>query len=111
MLKTLIELLGDDAPVLHRYLVKALVYGLLCGLTILSVLPVLGHLLAGDVPGATGWLGVLLVASLVCWALRRVVEKAGIRVGVAVLQGAGIASATTSRSCRWAGSTPTTPHA
>ncbi|WP_248919905.1 ABC transporter ATP-binding protein [Pseudomonas entomophila] len=87
MLKTLIELLGDDAPVLHRYLAKALVYGLLCGLTILSVLPVLGHLLAGDVPGATRWLGVLLVASLACWALRRVVEKAGIRVGVAVLQG------------------------
>ncbi|MDR0278783.1 MAG: ABC transporter ATP-binding protein/permease [Paucimonas sp.] len=87
MLKTFIELLGDDAAFLHRYLAKALVYGLLCGLSIVAVVPVLGSLLAGDTQAAARWLAVLLLGVLLCWALRRSVEKAGIRVGVGVLQG------------------------
>ncbi|MHA6195958.1 ABC transporter ATP-binding protein [Pseudomonas wadenswilerensis] len=87
MLKTFLELLGDDAAFLYRYLTRALVYGLLCGLTIVAVVPVLGSLLAGDMQAAVRWLGLLLLGVLLCWALRRVVEKAGIRVGVGVLQG------------------------
>ncbi len=87
MLKTFLELLGDDAAFLYRYLARALVYGVLCGLTIVGVVPVLDSLLANDAQAAARWLGLLLVGVLLCWALRRVVEKAGIRVGIGVLQG------------------------
>ena len=86
MLKTFIQLLGDDAPVLRRYLWLTLAYGLLCGLVIVTLMPLLGSLLGDDMPGTWRWLGVLLVGVLLCWALRRTVEKAGIRVGIAVLR-------------------------
>ena len=86
MLKTFIQLLGEDAPVLRRYIWMALFYGLLCGLTIVTLVPVLTSLLGGDVRAAGQWLIVLLIGVVVCWALRRTVEKAGIRVGIAVLQ-------------------------
>ena len=86
MLKTFIQLLGDDAPVLRRYLWLTLAYGLLCGLVIVTLIPLLGSLLGDDMPGTWRWLGVLLVGVLLCWALRRTVEKAGIRVGIAVLR-------------------------
>ena len=86
MLKTFIQLLGDDAPALHRYLGMTVVYGLLSGLTIVSLIPVLSHLLRSDLSGATRWLAVLLTGVLLCWALRRAVEKAGVRVGIGVLQ-------------------------
>ena len=86
MLKTFIQLLGDDAPVLRRYLWLALAYGLLCGLVIVTLMPLLGSLLGDDMPGTWRWLGVLLAGVVLCWALRRRVEKAGIRVGIAVLQ-------------------------
>ncbi|HKS15099.1 MAG TPA: ABC transporter ATP-binding protein [Pseudomonas sp.] len=86
MLNTFIHLLGDDAPVLRRYLGLTLAYGLLCGLTIIILMPLLGSLLGEDARGAGQWLCVLLVGVLLCWALRRTVEKAGIRVGIAVLQ-------------------------
>lgn len=86
MLKTFTQLLGEDARILHRYLGMTLVYGLLCGLSILSVLPVLGNLLGNDTRAAGQWLAVLLAGVVLTWALRRRVERAGIRVGVAVLQ-------------------------
>lgn len=86
MLKTFIQLLGEDAPVLRRYLWMTLVYGLLCGLTIVTLVPVLTHLLGADVRSAGQWLIALVIGVVVCWALRRTVEKAGIRVGIAVLQ-------------------------
>lgn len=86
MLKTFNQLLGEDARVLRRYLWMTLVYGLLCGLTIVTLVPVLTRLLNGDVRSAGQWLTALLIGVLVCWALRRTVEKAGIRVGIAVLQ-------------------------
>src|SRR5207253_5067648 len=86
VLKTFIQLLGEDAPVLRRYIWMALFYGLLCGLTIVTLVPVLTSLLGGDVRAAGQWLIVLLIGVVVCWALRRTVEKAGIRVGIAVLQ-------------------------
>ncbi|MFK3943451.1 ABC transporter ATP-binding protein [Pseudomonas monteilii] len=87
MLKTFIALLGADARVLYRYLGLTLVYGLLSGLTIVTVVPVLSHLLDGAPGRAAAWLVVLLVGVALCWGLRRVVEKLGIRVGIAVLQG------------------------
>ena len=88
MLKPLLELLGDDAPVLHRYVWMAVFYGLLSGLTLTTLVPVLGHLLANDLRGAALWLLVTLAGMAVCWACRRRVERAGVAVGVALLQGA-----------------------
>ena len=87
MLKTFIQLLGEEAPVLRRYLWMTLAYGLLCGLTIVTLVPVLTHLLGSELRSAAQWLVVLMIGVALCWALRRTVEKAGIRVGIAVLQG------------------------
>jgi ATP-binding cassette subfamily B protein len=86
MLKTFTQLLGDDTSILLRYLCLTMLYGLVCGLSIVSVLPVLGSLLNNELHTSKQWLLVLLVGVVLCWALRRTVEKAGIRVGVAVLQ-------------------------
>lgn len=88
MLKTLIELLGEDALVLRRYIWMAVIYGVLCGLTMTALVPVLLHLLGGDVPQMVPWLIVLLSGLVICWVLRRYVEQAGVRVGVAILRGA-----------------------
>ncbi len=87
MLKTLIELLGEDARFLRRYAWMAVAYGVLCGLTIALLVPVLTHLLGGDVRAAAPWLATLLAGVAICWGWRRRVEQAGVRVGVAVLQG------------------------
>ncbi|TXG00911.1 ABC transporter ATP-binding protein [Massilia arenae] len=86
MLNSLLRLLGDDAAALRRYLRLALAYGVLCGLTIAALAPVVIRLLAGDGKGAAAWLAALLVGIVVCWILRRQVEQAGVRAGVAVLQ-------------------------
>ena len=88
MLKTFIQLLGDDAPVFRRYCAMALAYGVLSGLTITALVLALGRLLTGDTDGAALWLSVLLAGLAACWAWRRQVERAGVRVGVTVLQGA-----------------------
>lgn len=88
MLKTLFALLGETSPVLRRYLALAVVYGLLCGLALTALVPVVGALLTGDMSAARTWLAVLLAGMAACWALRGVVERAGVRVGVALLQDA-----------------------
>jgi ATP-binding cassette subfamily B protein len=41
MLKTFMLLLGQDAPVLRRYGWMAVAYGVLCGLTITALAPLL----------------------------------------------------------------------
>ncbi|PQZ70296.1 ABC transporter ATP-binding protein [Achromobacter sp. MYb9] len=87
MLKSLMQLLGRDAPVLRRYLWLALVYGVFCGLTIASIVPMLTHLLGAEARRAAPWLIALLGGAGICWALRGYVERAGVRVGVAILQG------------------------
>ncbi|QBF26983.1 ABC transporter ATP-binding protein [Pseudomonas tructae] len=87
MLKTFIRLLGDDAPVFRRYLAMAIAYGLLCGLSICTLVPVLRALLAGDTVIAAQWLVLLVLSMAACWAMRRRLDKAGVAVGVAVLQG------------------------
>lgn len=86
MLKTFVRLLGEDMPVLRRYAWMAGAYGVLCGLVMATLVPVLGHLLAGEVRRTAAWLSVLLAGVALCWLLRRQVERAGVRVGVAVLQ-------------------------
>ncbi|MCX7291731.1 ABC transporter ATP-binding protein [Janthinobacterium sp.] len=88
MLKTFIQLLGDDAPVFRRYCAMALAYGVLSGLTMTALVLALGRLLAADTGGAALWLLALLAGLVACWAWRRQVEKAGVRVGVTILQGA-----------------------
>ncbi|WP_429044652.1 ABC transporter ATP-binding protein [Aeromonas hydrophila] len=86
MLNTFLRLLGGDAVLLRRYGLQALLYGLLCGLTLVCLVPVLTHLLRDETDAASGWLLVQLIGVLLCWTLRRRVEKAGIAVGVAVLR-------------------------
>ena len=88
MLKAFVHLLGDDAPVFHRYLRMAVSYGLLSGLTLTTLVPVLGCLLTGEVSGAALWLLLTLAGMLASWAGRRRVERAGVAVGVVILQGA-----------------------
>lgn len=86
MLKTFMELLGGDARVLRRYAALAVAYGLISGLTIVTLVPILSRLLAGDAAGAAPWLLLLAAGMVVCWAWRRQVEKAGVAVGVAILK-------------------------
>ncbi|QIL73788.1 ABC transporter ATP-binding protein (plasmid) [Diaphorobacter sp. HDW4B] len=86
MLSTLVRLLGDDTRLLRRYVRMALAYGVLCGLTVAALVPLLTGLLHGDVDAALPWLGALMAGVLVSWIARRHVEQAGVGVGVAVLQ-------------------------
>lgn len=87
MLKTFLHLLGTDTPVFRRYLRLAVAYGVLSGLSIAALVPVLAALLAGDMPRALPWLAALLAGVAACWILRRHVEQAGVRVGVTILRG------------------------
>jgi ATP-binding cassette, subfamily B, bacterial IrtB/YbtQ len=93
MLKTFVRLLGEDAPTLRRYAAMAVFYGLLSGLTLITLVPVIRHLLFGDLAGAGRWLLVLLIGVTACALWRR-----------ALCKGRGNASAITWRACRWAGS-------
>ena len=86
MLKTLMQLLGDDARLFRRYAWMAVLHGLLGGLVVTALVPVLSRLLAGDVRGAAAWLAVLLAGVVLCWAWQRQVEKAGLGLGAAVLR-------------------------
>lgn len=86
MLKAFLQLLGEDAFVFRRYLKFAVGYSLLCSLTLVLLVPVLTHLLTGDINAAIPWLLVLLVGMLFCWYLRHQVEQAGVRVGITVLK-------------------------
>ena len=86
MLKTFLQLLGDDAFVFRRYLKFAVGYSLLCSLTLVLLVPVLTNLLTGDINAAIPWLLALLVGMLFCWYWRHQVEQAGVRVGVTVLK-------------------------
>ena len=88
MLKTFIQLLGDDARVFRRYASLAVAYGLISGLTMVTLVPILSHLLAADAGATALWLLWLVTGMVVCWVWRRQVEKAGVAVGVAILQSA-----------------------
>ena len=80
------QLLGEDTALLRRYLGLVTVYGVLSGLTILALIPLLYYLLIGQLSVATTWLVILLFGILICWGVRWHVEQAGVRVGVAILQ-------------------------
>ncbi len=86
MFKTFSRLLGDDARIFHRYAWMAVVLGLLNGLIITALVPILSHLLAGDVHSAGLWLLALGIGLVACWAWRRQVEEASVAVRVAVLR-------------------------
>lgn len=86
MLKILTHLLGEDIVLLRRYLGLAIGYSLLSGLIILTFIPIITYLMSGDSANASVWLAILLLGILACWLVRSHVEKAGVRVGVAVLQ-------------------------
>lgn len=86
MLTTFVRLLGKDVTFLRRYGWLAAAYGLACGLTIAATAPLLTHLLAGDARQAAPWLAAVLAGVVCCAALRLPVERAGVRVGVAILQ-------------------------
>ncbi len=86
MYKTFSRLLGDDAPIFHRYAWMAVVLGLLNGLVITALVPILGHLLAGDAHGAGLWLLALGTGLVACWAWRRQVEQASVALRVTVLR-------------------------
>lgn len=88
MLKSFIQLLGDEADVFKRYAWKAVLYGVLSGLTMTALVPVLRNLLAAHLGAATMWLLLLLAGVVICWAWRREVEKASVEVRIAVLKGA-----------------------
>ena len=86
MLKTFLKLLGSDAPVFRRYAWMAVALGILNGLTITALVPVVTHLLEGDLRATAMWLAVLAVGLLVCSVWRGKVEKASVQVRITVLQ-------------------------
>ncbi|WP_287914848.1 ABC transporter ATP-binding protein [Comamonas sp.] len=86
MLKTFTQLLGNARPVFQRYLWLAVTYGLLCGLTISTLVPLLRSGLQGDTVTAVCWMLVLVLGVVTSWLWRRWVEKAGVQVGTAVVQ-------------------------
>lgn len=88
MLKSFIQLLGDDAAIFKRYAWMAVFYGLFSGLTMTAVVPVLRNLLAENLGMTALWLMVLLAGVVLCWVGRRAVEKASVEVRIAVLKGA-----------------------
>ena len=86
MLKTFLKLLGSDAPVFRRYAWMAVALGILNGLTITALVPVVTYLLEGDLRATAMWLAVLAVGLLVCSVWRGKVEKASVQVRITVLQ-------------------------
>ncbi|MEE1866973.1 ABC transporter ATP-binding protein [Pseudomonas auratipiscis] len=87
MLSTLLRLLGDSAPALRRYLLMTVLYGVFSGVTISVLVPIMLHLLSGDLRRAAVWLALLAAGMTLCWVWRRRMEQTGIALAVAVLQG------------------------
>lgn len=86
MLNTLMSLLGHDVAIFRRYLIMVVLYGLLNGITVVLLVPLLSHLLAGEVRPATFWLAGFLGCAALAWWWRVQVDRAGVRVGVSVLR-------------------------
>ena len=85
MIKTFLKLLGDDASIFRQYVLMAALYGLISGLTMVSLVPIITHLLNNEIRQVYTWLIVLFVGVLISWLLRRKVENAGMNVGAASL--------------------------
>ncbi|GAA5098667.1 ABC transporter ATP-binding protein [Wohlfahrtiimonas larvae] len=88
MFKIFSQLLGDDSRFLNQYLTKAVIYGVLSGLTITVLIPVVFYTLKGEVSSAVIWLILLLIGVIACWKLRQLTELAGIKVGESILRNA-----------------------
>ena len=88
MLKTFIRVLGEDVSVFYRYIWLVIIYGVLCGISMTLLVPVITYLFSGETGQALRWLAALLLGLFLCWGLRNAVEQAGVRVGCAILQGA-----------------------
>ncbi|WP_075179235.1 ABC transporter ATP-binding protein [Neptunomonas phycophila] len=86
MLNVFRMLLGPDARTLRRYLALAVTYGVLSGVTMVTLIPLVRSLFTEDLTTTLAWLALLLVGVGCCWLLRRCVEQYGVRVGVSVLQ-------------------------
>ncbi|MEO9902102.1 ABC transporter ATP-binding protein [Nisaea sp.] len=86
MIGSILTILGPDAPVFRRYLLMAVGYGVMSGLSISVLVPLLAILFKGDA-NAIPWLAFFCLCVIVSWLFRRQVEKAGIDVGIAVLRG------------------------
>ncbi|WP_186134803.1 ABC transporter ATP-binding protein [Burkholderia gladioli] len=87
MFGNFVRLLGDDAPIFRRYAWKSIFLGILNGLTLVALVPLLHHLLAGELGDAWIWLVLQGMGLVVCWAWRRQVEHASVQVRIAVLRG------------------------
>ncbi|WP_460274492.1 ABC transporter ATP-binding protein [Celeribacter sp. ULVN23_4] len=87
MMRLFLGLLGEDVVTFRRYAMMALASGVLNALTIALTVPGLSYLLQGETAAAWPWLMALVICGLGCWMARRVVERAGIQVGIAVLEG------------------------
>lgn len=86
MLKTFSQLLGDDIRIFHRYIALTVIYAMLCGLSIVALAFMMAQLMLGNTGQLVAWVLFLLIALVVCWWLRRIVEQTGIQVGIAVLE-------------------------
>lgn len=88
MFKTFSQLLGPDSKFLNQYLMKVVMYGILSGLTIMFSIPLFIYTLKGEIYEASLWLIPLLFGVLICWKLRQLTERAGIKVGETILRNA-----------------------
>lgn len=88
MFKTFSQLLGPDSKFLNQYLMKVVMYGILSGLTITFSIPLFIYTLKGEIYEASLWSIPLLFGVLICWKLRQLTERAGIKVGEAILRNA-----------------------
>lgn len=86
MLKTFPQLLGDDISVFYRYIGLTVLYGFVCGLSIIMLAFILSQLMLENMHRMMLWMILLLAAIIICWCLRRIVEQMGIHVGIAVLE-------------------------
>ncbi|MDZ5602776.1 ABC transporter ATP-binding protein [Pseudomonas sp. RP23018S] len=86
MLNTFTTLLGTHTAALRHYLLCSALYGLLSGLTLSLLAPILSALLHGDSTQAGLWLMALAGALGLGWPLRLWVERAGVAVALDLLR-------------------------
>lgn len=86
MLSIFTQLLGGEVTVFRRYVRMAVIYGLVSGLTITVLVPVIENLLHNQMQPAVWWLILFFIGVVACWTLRRRVEEAGVGVGIAIIQ-------------------------
>ncbi|AIR90875.1 ABC transporter ATP-binding protein [Pseudomonas cremoricolorata] len=86
MLNTLRTLLGEHTSTLRHYLLCSVLYGLLSGLTLCLLVPILRCLLRGELAAASLWLLTLACTMLLGWRGRLALERTGVAVAFALLR-------------------------